>query len=269
MDLEPPCENDGLAGAIAIARALTVLGHEAVIVTDEVNGKVLRGIVPLVGADGQPSNIRVQTFPPLSLFDSEAEDNMRALVANSSAMVAIERTGRAADGKHYTMRAYDMTHLVAPLDRLFEQAAEKGIPTIAIGDGGNELGMGKVLPQVHRHIKLGEQIACTTSCDHLLVASVSNWGGYALVAAMALVASDKPTSVVHPNTFTSLLPVHEAETSLHRTLVELGVLDGTNREPWCVDGMPFDKSMEVMEELRAVYTRHEEQRCAEVTEGRS
>ena len=31
----------------------------------------------------------------------------------------------------------------------------------------------------------GERIACITSCDHLVVAGVSNWGAYGLMAALA------------------------------------------------------------------------------------
>ncbi len=61
------------------------------------------------------------------------------------ALVAIERTGRAADGHYYTMRGRDMSHITAPIDDIFLFAAQKGTTkTIGIGDGGNELGMGKV-----------------------------------------------------------------------------------------------------------------------------
>ena len=45
--------------------------------------------------------------------------------------------------------------------------------------------MGKVLPLVEQHIPNGAQIACVIPTDHLIVCSVSNWGGYALAAALA------------------------------------------------------------------------------------
>jgi hypothetical protein len=58
------------------------------------------------------------------------------------------------------------------------------ITSIGIGDGGNEVGMGKILALVESsQIPNAAQIACVIPTDHLHVASVSNWGGYALVAA--------------------------------------------------------------------------------------
>lgn len=58
------------------------------------------------------------------------------------------------------------------------------ITTVGIGDGGNEIGMGKVHQQVIKHIQNGRNIASTVATDHLVTAGVSNWGGSALVAAL-------------------------------------------------------------------------------------
>jgi hypothetical protein len=111
------------------------------------------------------------------------------------------------------MRGRNMSDLLAPLERLFTLGRAK---TIGIGDGGNEVGMGKVsgwrLPipccwsrdrsltfpcvlQVKAKILASSipnasQIHCVTPADHLIVASVSNWGGYALAAALALAAAE-------------------------------------------------------------------------------
>ena len=60
------------------------------------------------------------------------------------------------------------------------------ITTIGIGDGGNEIGMGKVHQQVIEHIQNGQNIASTVATDHLVTAGVSNWGGSALVAALRI-----------------------------------------------------------------------------------
>ena len=67
------------------------------------------------------------------------------------------------------------------------------------GDGGNEVGMGKVYDRVvgSANIPNAATIACVSAADHLLVCSVSNWGGYALSAATAL------ASVVRSNPFTT------------------------------------------------------------------
>lgn len=63
-------------------------------------------------------------------------------------LVAIERTGPARDGTYRTMRGFDMTRFVAPLERLLH-AREAPLRSIGIGDGGNELGMGKVRSACH------------------------------------------------------------------------------------------------------------------------
>eukprot|EP00952_Eustigmatos_sp_NYUAD-ZCMA_P005446 23797-Eustigmatos_ZCMA.PRE.1 len=65
-----------------------------------------------------------------------------------------------------------------------------GKPSIGIGDGGNELGMGKVIDLIYEScIPDAERIGCVVPTNYLIVASVSNWGGYALAAAIALVAA--------------------------------------------------------------------------------
>ena len=62
------------------------------------------------------------------------------------------------------------------------------IASIGIGDGGNEIGMGKIRSMVSSsQIPNASTIACVIPTDHLLAASVSNWGGYALVAAMVVI----------------------------------------------------------------------------------
>ncbi len=68
---------------------------------------------------------------------------------------------------------------------LFFSAYKSGkISTIGIGDGGNEIGMGKVHKRVIDHIENGQQIASAVTTDHLITAGVSNWGASALVAAL-------------------------------------------------------------------------------------
>lgn len=46
--------------------------------------------------------------------------------------------------------------------------------------------MGKVHKQVIDHIQNGQEIASAVTTDHLITAGVSNWGGSALVAALAV-----------------------------------------------------------------------------------
>lgn len=79
-------------------------------------------------------------------------------------------------------------HHTAPLEQCF---AAGGWRKIAIGDGGNEIGMG-ALPSgvVARTVPMGELICCFIGCDDLLIGGTSNWGAAALVAGLALTAPD-------------------------------------------------------------------------------
>ena len=43
---------------------------------------------------------------------------------------------------------------------------------------------------LNRTVPNGEKIACVTSCDRLVVAGVSNWGAYGLMAALAVERPD-------------------------------------------------------------------------------
>src|SRR5207247_6803218 len=60
--------------------------------------------------------------------------------------------------------------------------------TIGIGDGGNEIGMGVVRARLRRLGPLATRIASVVGVDHLVVAGVSNWGGYGVVASLSRLA---------------------------------------------------------------------------------
>ena len=53
-----------------------------------------------------------------------------------------------------------------------------------MGDGGNEVGMGKVQSLVQQHIPNGDSISANTTCDHLIVSDTSNFGAYAIIASI-------------------------------------------------------------------------------------
>jgi hypothetical protein len=102
--------------------------------------------------------------------------------------IAIERCGRSADGPPRNMRGQDIGSYTAPLDDLFTAGPWD---TIAIGDGGNEIGMGAISRSlIAGHVAHGETIACVTAARHLIVAGVSNWGAYALIGALAALRED-------------------------------------------------------------------------------
>jgi hypothetical protein len=62
-----------------------------------------------------------------------------------------------------------------------------GSGSLGIGDGGNEIGMGKIRWEIiRRNIPRGGLVACRVPVDHLIVCGVSNWGAYGLAAGVLL-----------------------------------------------------------------------------------
>ncbi|XP_048162206.1 D-glutamate cyclase, mitochondrial isoform X3 [Corvus hawaiiensis] len=190
---EPPEENDGPPGALAIAAMLQALEKQVAIVTDQramdLNKKIIEEAVQL--------GILKKPIPLLSYQRQNADSALMFLCENGNPgrprfdhLIAIERAGMAADGNYYNARKVNIKHLVDPIDELFLAAQTiPGVTTTGVGDGGNELGMGKVKDAVKKHIKNGDVIACDVEADFTVVAGVSNWGGYAIACALSVLRS--------------------------------------------------------------------------------
>jgi hypothetical protein len=115
--------------------------------------------------------------------------------------------------------------------------------------------MGGVRALVEAHVPLGREIACVTPADNLIVAGVSNWGAWALVAAVeAAAALWQGGAAPAP----ALLPTAEEEAALERALAACGVGDGVTGQvepPGSVDGMQADVHRSVLESLREARAR--------------
>ncbi|KFW63954.1 hypothetical protein AS28_13632, partial [Pygoscelis adeliae] len=252
---EPPEENDGPPGALAIAAILQALEKEVAIVTDQramnLNKKIIEEAVQL--------GILKRPVLLLSYQRENADSALMFLCENGNPgrprfdhLIAIERAGMAADGNYYNARKVNIKHLVDPIDELFLAAQTiPGVTTTGVGDGGNELGMGKVKDAVKKHIKDGDVIACDVEADFTIVAGVSNWGGYAIACALYILS----TCEIHDRylrkavgfpplakkgIWLSALPSVSKEEKLLKTLAQHGVRSGkTASLEMEVDGLPF------------------------------
>mmetsp|Transcript_1940 Transcript_1940/g.4222 ORF Transcript_1940/g.4222 Transcript_1940/m.4222 type:complete len:440 (-) Transcript_1940:68-1387(-) len=271
----PPTETDGPPGAWAIAAAASNLGHRVVLVTDRCNEDVFRASAPEHKLDdADDSKWELITFPPEEDMTEDQSQRLRALARKADLIIACERAGPASDGKCYTMRGIDMNEkgLIAPLHRIVEMARERNngggrvgddddeanVKFIAVGDGGNEMGMGKVLGKIHEHIPNGKLIGAVTEADHLIAASVSNWGGYALAAAAALVrcsdeldGSDDDEKEARAKWVERCVPTEGGEVKLLERCVAAGCRDGVSgKMEATVDGMPLETSMKCLRDIR-------------------
>lgn len=177
----PAAETDGPIGAALLARGLASVGVRCRLATDEPCRNACQVALAAAGASDTPVDTAALGAPLTPLIDVWRS-------ASISHVISIERCGRSADGTPRNMRGLDIGCYTAPLDDLFSAGPWR---TIAVGDGGNEIGMG-ALPRtlIAQHIAHGETIACVTPAQHLVVAGVSHWGAYALLGALALLRSD-------------------------------------------------------------------------------
>lgn len=226
-------ETDGPSGTLAVAHALRQLGKEVVLVSDKFSDGLLEAGAKVLGA---PYPITV-----LSPVQEESDRAIDALLASfaPTQVVAIERPGSAIDGHRYSMRGEILDELVPSADRLLTPPGERSYATIAVGDGGNELGMGHLRDSLMDRINLGELIFCDTEADHVIPAGISNWGAYALAASLA-VLSGKP-----------ILIKPEDELAVLEAQVAVGAVDGcTRKNEVSVDGVPI---ADYLQTVSAIY----------------
>ena len=285
----PPTETDGPPGTYAIARAAYALGHTVIVVTDECNKDVFQAgldnlSVPTFESEEgtAPPPISLEAFPSDPLNETD-EQRLQDMINKCDLLISCERAGPGQDGVCYTMRGINMNEkgLIAPLHRFVTERNNKkeskkrkdpdGDTTntppyafIAVGDGGNELGMGKVLSKIIESPKIskGELIGCAISADYLIAASVSNWGGYALAATAALVKAAISTTKEKDQEAKSdkerlsywvnrCVPTDEEEIELLNRCVKAGCRDGVSGEMEAtVDGMPLETSLQCLRDIR-------------------
>src|ERR1700722_928532 len=166
---DPPAgETDGPLGALFLARALTPLGIRVALATDPFCHAAMQAGVNAAGLGPGVPILRLNDDLDKSLFSG---------LPSLTHLIALERVGPSRAGRCYSMRGRDITAHMAPAHRLFERNDDDGRPaltTIGIGDGGNEIGMGKISAEViGRNIPNGELIACRVATDYLVVCGVS------------------------------------------------------------------------------------------------
>ncbi len=224
-------ETDGPIGAVSLAGALENIGKKVVLVTDEYSKDMLDSCCRVKRLR---SPIEVISMGTETLF---AEDLLKKY--NPTHIVAVERPGKSIDGRCYSMKGQDLSDIVPDTDILFEEARERGIATIAVGDGGNEIGMGKIAPYIKRYVYKGSMICASVITDFLIIAGVSNWGGHALAAALSIIEGKM------------LLHDEDTEKILFRRMIEAGAVDGcTKMHTMTVDGLSLEENVKILNLLR-------------------
>jgi len=196
-------ETDGPPGTALLAMALRACGFSPLIVTDALcEGYFERFGFPVryicVGESGAVFETILSDLTPVGL-------------------ISVERCGENVQGDYANMHGVSIAENTAPIDRLFTMAS---CPTVGIGDGGNEIGMGNLAAEITERLSL---VPCKVCVDHLIIATVSNWGALGLSAALGW------------------LPEEPLYRQVYETACEFGYVDGISKQCVCSeDGFPLE-----------------------------
>ena len=217
-------ETDGPVGGISLYHVLAHLGFAPIFVCPPPLARVLQ------------NDFTAIEFPILSWEASLPIAQTILTDSNPALLVSIEQPGVAHDGRYYNMRKQDITAAVAKCDGLFQQCR---CPTIAFGDGGNEIGMGNLGGQL-AHLPI---IPSVTPCTELVLATVSNWGVYGVLAALSQILQQDLLTLFRPEAILSYLVAH-------------GTVDGvTGRAELSEDGFPLAVGLGIIAQLQQVLSR--------------
>jgi hypothetical protein len=209
-------EMDGIVGAVLLARALVkAFGAKPVIVCPEDNLKAVENLAYVAGLHLYKSIDELKEYPvsmgvvTFTKDPKNAEKQAAEILkkAKPPVVISTEAPGANKIGVYHNATGLDVTELEAKADVFFKAAQKEGIPTIAVGDLGNEIGMGAIAPHILKYIPYAAEGRCRCGCgggiaadsvaDHIITATVSDWGVNALIAALAFL-TEKP-EVLHSN----------------------------------------------------------------------
>lgn len=224
-------ETDGPPGALALAYVLENLGKKVIIATDKYSEIFLKDGIKILNINSE-----------IIIFEENTEKEQADEIIKRYSpdhIIGIERPGRGISNRCYSMLGEDITSCCPNTDLLFIKARENMIPTSAIGDGGNEIGMGKVRDLVTKYVNKGDIICADFATDNLLISGVSNWGAYGICAGLCIINSN-------------MLMYDEAMYErISMEMLKKGAVDGcTRKKEATVDGLTYEANLEVFLKLR-------------------
>ena len=202
-------EMDGIVSSALLCRALVkAFGAKPVIICPEDNYEAVKKLAPSVGLHLFEDMDTLREIPVsmgvicFTKDASQAAAQADAIIAKAkpSAVISIECPGANEKGVYHNATGLDVTALEAKQDVLFEKLQAMGVLNIAIGDLGNEIGMGTIHDTLETYIPYAAGGACRCGCgggiavktkaDNIITATVSDWGCYGMIAAIAYLLGD-------------------------------------------------------------------------------
>jgi hypothetical protein len=214
-------ESDGPIGAIALYQVLEHLDCQPTMVCAPPISKILS------------QSFETYELPIVEWNESKKIVKRALEKLKPSLVISVERPGITQNGRYYNMHGEDITGFTAKFDLFFQYG---NCPTIAFGDGGNEIGMGNVYDALTDM----DIIPSTTTCDELVISTVSNWGVYGVISLMSHHLQKDLFDLINPE-------------AIANYLVENGCVDGvTNRQELSEDGFPIAVGVSIISKLRKI-----------------
>ncbi|MEE8292606.1 MAG: glutamate cyclase domain-containing protein [Candidatus Tectomicrobia bacterium] len=259
----PQGETDGPPGAAALARAV-LLGLDAVplLIGEAAIEAPLQACLLSLGlrlrrdleeARTTPYSVAFQPFPT---EEHAAREAARCLMTQvqPAVIVVTEKVGPNHLGvAHSAMGIAIPEGARALVEHLLHAADAAHVPTIGVGDNGNDIGFGLIEEIVRRYKPYGDVCQCpcggglatVTKTTRLVTAAVANWGAYGIVACLAALRHSP-----------ALLHSAAEELQMIDACVRAGAADGiTGRPVATVDSLSAAVHASIVELLQALIAK--------------
>lgn len=251
-------EMDGVVSSMLLARSLVqAFDAKPVIICPEDNLEAVKKCAGVVGLHCYedldmvaelPISMGVITFTKdKNKADEQAEQIINKILPK--AVIAIEAPGANVCGEYHNATGLNLTDLEAKSDVLFQKLKDRGVLNFAIGDLGNEIGMGTIGEHIKKYVPYTAQNQCQCSCqcgilaatkaDNIITATVSDWGCYGLMAAIAFLKKD--LDIFHKG---------DMEMEVMRVATRCGIVDMTGSLIPGIDGFNTKMNVNIVELMR-------------------
>lgn len=251
-------EMDGIISSMLLCRALVkAYGVKPVIICPKENIGAVKNLAPVVGLHFYSDLKELKEFPisvgayEFTKDEEEAVKQTEELLSlmPPKAVIAIEAPGANGKGVYHNAIGKDLSILESKTDYLFQKCKEAGIWNMAIGDLGNELGMGAIAEHLQNYVPYMEEDGCICGCkggsmsnvaaDHIMTATISDWAGYALIAATAYLNHD--LSIMH---------TVQLEKEAIKVASNSGMVDMYGWLEYAIDGIAMEFHLHLVELMR-------------------
>jgi hypothetical protein len=256
-------ETDSPTGIASLARALSFgLGARPVYVGNEkelgpvIAAGVAAGITVL---DKEAVEVYRRRNTALTVPFPLGEKGARAKALEildefePSAILGVEKHAPNSVGVWHSASGQAISGETQPhVHHIVEEGKERGVFTVGIGDGGNEIGYGLIRDEVNDIFKQSFGVYCQCGCeggeatmcaaDVLVSASVSNWGAYGVSAMLAYMLEDP-----------FVLQDADTERRMVEAMAQAGAVEATYALsiPW-VDGTSLEVQQAVVTMMHGV-----------------